>query len=375
MATWITKLDPEPGAGGPRLAVKDAIDVAGVPTTVGCAAIADDAQPAAADAPCVARAREGGARIVGKTNLHELCFGTTGVNPWFGTPVNPVDAERVPGGSSSGSAVAVATGEADIAYGTDTGGSVRIPAACCGVVGLKTTWGRVPLVGVWPLAPSLDTVGPLARDVAGIVSAMALLDPAFDTGTTTAAAAAQTVGRLRVPGVRPDFDGAVDAALREAELDVVDIDLEGWDAAAAALFPIINAEAWASDRHLVEGAPNGAEPRLGADVLARLGYGRTVAAADVAKARADQQAWQYELTRTFTRVEVLVLPTLDDHPPTVEEASTSVRSMGTLTRPFNVAGTPALALGNLQLVAPWHREDLLCATAARIEEAIGGHVG
>jgi amidase len=370
VATWITRLDPEPTAGGPRLAVKDAIDVAGVPTTVGCAAIADDAQPAAVDAPCVARARERGARIVGKANLHELCFGTTGVNPWFGTPVNPLDPSRVPGGSSSGSAVAVATGEADIAYGTDTGGSVRIPAACCGVVGLKTTWGRIPLDGVWPLAPSFDTVGPLARDVAGIVTAMALLDPAFDTSAMPAPA--QTVARLRVPGVRPDIDDMVDAALREAELDIVDIELAGWDAAAAALFPIINAEAWGSDRPLVDGE---AEPRIGADVLARLGYGRTVSPADVAKARADQQAWQHEITVAFTRVELLALPTLDDHPPTVEEAATSTRSMGTLTRPFNVAGTPAIALGNLQLVAPWHREDLLCATAAHVEEAIRGRVG
>jgi len=370
MATWITRLDPEPTAGGPRLAVKDAIDVAGVPTTVGCAAIADDAQPAAADASCVARARERGARIVGKTNLHELCFGTTGVNPWFGTPVNPLDPDRVPGGSSSGSAVAVATGEADIAYGTDTGGSVRIPAACCGVVGLKTTWGHIPLGGVWPLAPSLDTVGPLARDVAGVVIAMALLDPAFDKNATISPA--HTVGRLRVPGVRSDIDAAVDAALREAELDLVDVHLEGWDAAANALFPIINAEAWESDRHLVESK---AEPRIGADVLARLGFGRTVSPADVATARADRAAWRLELADVFTRVELLALPTLDDVPPTVEEAAATTRSMGALTRPFNVAGTPAIALGNLQLVAPWHREDLLCATAARVEEAIGGRVG
>ena len=91
----------------------------------------------------------------------------TGVNPWYGTPVNPLDPALVPGGSSSGSAVAVATGEADVAYGSDTGGSVRIPAACCGIAGLKTTWGRIPLDGVWPLSPSFDTVGPMARDVAG----------------------------------------------------------------------------------------------------------------------------------------------------------------------------------------------------------------
>lgn len=372
MATWITRLDPDLTATGPRLAVKDAIDLAGVPTTVGCAAIADRAEPATRDATCVQRARARGARIVGKANLHELCFGTTGVNRWYGTPVNPRHPDRVPGGSSSGSAVAVAADEADVAFGTDTGGSIRIPAASCGVVGLKTTWRRIPLEGVWPLAPSLDTVGPLARDVSGIVAGMQLLDPTFDPGTATAASTAVTIGRLRVPGVRPDIDDAVDAALRDAELELVDVHLGGWDAAGDALLMIIGAEAWASDRHLVESTP---EPSIGGEVLQRLCLGGDVSPPQLARARDDQVAWQLELTEAFTRVELLVLPTLDDDPPLLEDAVTSTRSLGRLTRPFNVAGTPALALGNLQLVAPWNREDLLCATAARIEEAIGGRVG
>src|SRR5687768_561890 len=132
-ATWITKLDPATDADGLRVAVKDAIDVEGVPTTVGCAAVADVAEPAVADADCVATARVAGARMVGKANLHELCFGTHGGNPWFGHPVNPIAPDRLVGGSSSGSAVAVATDEADVGYGTDTGGSVRLPAACCGI--------------------------------------------------------------------------------------------------------------------------------------------------------------------------------------------------------------------------------------------------
>src|SRR6202044_1310543 len=107
-------------------------------------------------------------RIVGKANLNELALGASGVNEYFGTPVNPLDPGLVPGGSSSGSAVAVAGGEADLAYGSDTGGSVRVPAAFCGITGLKTTHGRIPLAGVWPLAPSMDTIGPMARDVAGV---------------------------------------------------------------------------------------------------------------------------------------------------------------------------------------------------------------
>src|SRR5712672_4536471 len=175
--TWMVRLDA--AGDGPRLAVKDCIDMAGLPTTVGCQLIAEQASPAAADAPVVAAARRAGARIVGKTNLTELCWSASGVNPWSGTPPNPLDPRRLPGGSSSGSAAAVAAGEADVALGTDTGGSVRIPAACCGIAGLKTTWGRVPLTGVWPLAPSLDTVGPMAADVAGLIAGMALLEPGF----------------------------------------------------------------------------------------------------------------------------------------------------------------------------------------------------
>jgi amidase len=170
MATFITKLD-QPGSG-PRVAVKDIIDVVGVPTTCGSRALERIQEAARKDASCLAGCRAADARLVGKANLHELAMLPIGTNPWFGTPVNPLDSTLIPGGSSSGSAVAVATGEADVALGSDTGGSVRIPAACCGVSGLKTTHGRIPLDGVWPLAPSLDTIGPLAVDVAGLVLGM-----------------------------------------------------------------------------------------------------------------------------------------------------------------------------------------------------------
>jgi amidase len=130
MATFITRI---PGSGdGVRLAVKDLIDVAGVPTTAGSRALAAVTVSPERDAPCLAGARAAGARIVGKTNLNELAYGASGVNEYFGTPVNPLDPSRIPGGSSSGSAVAVAGGEADLAYGSDTGGSIRVPAAFCG---------------------------------------------------------------------------------------------------------------------------------------------------------------------------------------------------------------------------------------------------
>ena len=176
--------------------------------------------PAHLDAAVVSAARAAGARIVGKTSLTELCWSVSGINQWSGTPVNPRDPLRVPGGSSSGSAVAVARGEADIAFGTDTGGSVRIPAACCGVVGLKTAWGRVPLKGVYPLAPSLDTVGPLGPDVAAVEAGMRLMAPGFtvpDWGGSLVA------GRIEVDAgddVDPRITAAVDQALAVAGVTV-----------------------------------------------------------------------------------------------------------------------------------------------------------
>src|SRR5437016_4726078 len=184
MTTFITRLDAS--GSGPRLAVKDLIDVEGVPTTAGSRAVERSAKPAEADAPCLRGARAAGARVVGKANLHELAMLPFGTNPWFGTPVNPLDSALIPGGSSSGSAVAVATDEADVALGSDTGGSVRIPSACCGVSGLKTTFGRIPIDGVWPLAPSFDTVGPIARDFAGVTLGMQLLEPGFTPRETAA---------------------------------------------------------------------------------------------------------------------------------------------------------------------------------------------
>src|SRR2546430_14009821 len=139
--TWIVRLDA-PG-DGPRLAVQDCIDVEGRPTTAGCQVVAEQASPAAADAPVVATARRAGARIVGKTNLTELCWSGSGVNSWSGTPVNPLDPGRLPGGSSSGSAGAVAAGGADGAPRPATGGAVRVPPACCGGARPKATLGPI----------------------------------------------------------------------------------------------------------------------------------------------------------------------------------------------------------------------------------------
>src|SRR5437764_6863219 len=250
MATFITRLEPR--GSGPRVAVKDIIDVAGVPTTAGCRAIASAAEAAQRDAACLAGCRTADARLVGKAKLHELAMLPLGTNPWFGTPVNPLDAGLIPGGSSSGSAVAVATGEADVALGSDTGGSIRIPSACCGTAGLKTTYGRVPVDGVWPLAPSLDTIGPMAATVGGLVSGMRLLEPGF----TVAGSAAQTIGRLRT-SAQPEIEDAIDKALKAAGFDVVTLDWDGFEAGTNIFTAIFLAEAWDTDHALAEAHPDG----------------------------------------------------------------------------------------------------------------------
>ncbi|MDA8343058.1 MAG: amidase, partial [Actinomycetota bacterium] len=252
MATFITRSDQS--GPGVRVAVKDVIDMVGLPTTAGSRAVATTAPVAARDASCLQglRAAEasGAVCFVGKTNLHELAFGVTGINPWFGTPRNPRDHRRVPGGSSSGSAVAVADGEADLALGTDTGGSIRIPAACCGIVGLKPTWGRVDLEGVWPLAPTLDTVGPMARGVAGVAVGLAWLAPEAVGPARSALSSPPRIGRIRLPA-RPEVDEALDRALLAAGMLCSDVDVPGWRQAEHATRVVMGHEAAGLHGHLV----------------------------------------------------------------------------------------------------------------------------
>ncbi len=366
MTTFITRYDTS--GPGVRLAVKDLIDMAGQPTTAGCRAVAQRAEPAQADAACLAGARAAGARIVGRTNLHELALGVTGINPWYGTPVNPLDPALVPGGSSSGSAVAVATGEADVAYGSDTGGSVRIPAACCGIAGLKTTWGRVPLDGVWPLSPSFDTIGPMARTVAGLVVGMELLEPGF----RAADRADMTIARLRVP-TDPLIDAAIDAALASAEWSCADLDLPEWDAATMHAGLLLVVEAWESNKELVALDPDG----IGDDVRQRLTMGSTFDATTVAAAWAGQRAWQATLDELFTRVDLLVTPTLTIFPPALDDGSELLVARCTI--PVNLAGVPALALpvpteaplpASIQLIGPAGGEERLLAAGAWLEESM-----
>jgi amidase len=367
--TFITRYDTS--GPGVRLAVKDLIDMAGEVTTAGCRAVARRAEPAAQDAACLKGARDAGARIVGRTNLHELALGVTGVNPWYGTPVNPLDPALVPGGSSSGSAVAVATGEADVAYGSDTGGSVRIPAACCGVAGLKTTWGRIPLDGVWPLAPSFDTVGPMARDVGGLVTGMQLLEPGFkaaDAGDVSEA----TVARLPVDA-DPAITAAIDRALHQVGWDCDDLVVAGWDDALTQAGLLLVVEAWQSDGALVAEDPEG----IGDGVRARLELGGAFDDAVVRAAWDTQRAWQATLERALERVDFIVTPTLTIFPPRPEEGDDLLVSRCTL--PANLAGVPALSLpvptggrlpASLQLIGAAGSEERLLAAGAMLERAV-----
>src|SRR4249920_1983216 len=164
---------PETIANGRRLAVKDLLDAAGLTTTYGSIIYADHVPERSAEA--VTRLEAAGYANVGKTNLHEFAYGITSVNPHFGTVPNPRSPGRMAGGSSGGSAAAIAAGLAECALGTDSGGSIRIPAACCGIVGFKPTYGAVSLEGCFPLAPSFDHVGPMARNVRGCVELQQVL--------------------------------------------------------------------------------------------------------------------------------------------------------------------------------------------------------
>jgi aspartyl-tRNA(Asn)/glutamyl-tRNA(Gln) amidotransferase subunit A len=176
VSIFITEV--EPAGAGPTLAVKDIFDTAGVRTTYGSAVFREHVPERTACA--VALLEDAGYAVVGKANLHEFAWGITSENDHYGWVPNPIADGRVAGGSSGGSAAALAAGLVDAALGSDSGGSIRIPAACCGVVGLKTTFGLVPIDGCWPLAPSYDTAGPMARDVEGCERMMEAMAPGYE---------------------------------------------------------------------------------------------------------------------------------------------------------------------------------------------------
>src|ERR1700722_3739116 len=370
--TWIVRLDDvAAGTPGVRLAVKDCIDVAGLPTTVGGPVIADRARPAERDAAVVAAARRSGAQIVGKTNLSELCWSSAGTNDWSGTPVNPLDPRRLPGGSSSGSAVAVAVGEADVALGTDGAGSSRVPAACCGVVGLKTTWGRVPMDGAYPLAPSVDTIGLLGGDVAAAELGMRLIEPGFAVKTCELRAA--RVRPQTEPEVDPAVNAAIDSALASAGIAATEI--EGLDFAAAntAGSLLIDVEAYQATKYLM---PDLA--RLSPHTQRNMLQAAAVTADQVAAANRTRAGVRRWFDGMLARHPFLAWPTMMGAPPLIGEPQRIHLTL--LTMPANLAGLPALALpvpggpaglpASLQLIGPPGSEEQLISLGRVIEAAL-----
>ena len=244
---------------GLPVSIKNLCDVAGETTLAGSKALSD-APPAAEDAPVVARLRAAGAVIVGSTNMSEFAFSGVGFNPHYGTPGNPADRKRVPGGSSSGAAVSVADRMAVAALGTDTGGSVRIPAAVCGIVGFKPTARRVPIDGVVPLSTSLDSIGPLANSV----ECCAIVDAVFAGEPIAVPSPVPLAGlRLAVPMhfVMDDLEPVVAAAFERAlkALSGIGVKIEHIDLPELNELNTINArgtfaasEAYAWHRTLIE---------------------------------------------------------------------------------------------------------------------------
>ncbi|WP_434287799.1 amidase [Celeribacter sp. SCSIO 80788] len=362
MTTYVCPLDLGP-ADGITVAIKDTIDVKGVPTRAGSKAL-DDAAPATAHAEVVARLLKAGARIVGKTTLHELAFGVSGINDYAGTAVNVNFPDLIPGGSSSGSAAAVAEGSARIALGTDTGGSVRIPAACCGVYGLKPTYGRVSRKGVMPEVTSLDCVGPFANTVADIEWAMSAIDPTFAPEEVTNA----RIGYL--PGqASPEIDAMVRGALSHESITVDDIALPAFMEAFTAGVAIINAENWAAL------GPIQTTGKVNPDVGDRIYAARLVTPEEVAASEEVRARITAEIDALFESFDVIALPTLSEAPPTLERARTDPTAVAVTrnVRAFNLSGHPALAMPlgalngapvSLQLVGPKGRDALVCAVAA-----------
>lgn len=358
----------------PTIAIKDTIDIAGHATRGASAALAD-APPAERHAHAVQRLLDTGWRIVGKANMHELAFGMTGINDYTGTPGNPQDPTRIPGGSSSGSAAAVGFGLAHAALGTDTGGSIRGPAACCGVIGLKPTFGRVPRDGVAPTESTLDCVGPFAREMHTLVAVMEAIAPAFDRDRAQAADHGLRIGIATVPA-RADIAAAVAAAVERAGNRTLPVELMRLGEAFDAGLAVINAETSRAFGHLV------GTGKLGADLEARLRAAAATPSESLAAAERVRSAFTDEVDRLLERTDLLVMPTLPDFPITVEQArgGCSVIAMSSLIRPFNLSGHPALSLpvpvagttlkAGLQIVGRHGDDERVCAFAAQLEQVL-----
>jgi len=358
-----------PATAGVRLAVKDLFDTAGVRTTYGSAIFADHVPEATA--PAVERLEAAGYVSVGKTNLHEFAWGITSENEHYGWVPNPAAPGRTPGGSSGGNAAALVLGDADAAIGTDSGGSVRIPAACTGTVGFKPTHGLVPLEGCWPLAPSFDHAGPMARDVATCERMMEVLAPGF------APAAAPDLADLRV-GVAW-LDGAeplVRARVEEAAAHF------GAAEPTALPFPDRTYPAFsreAADVHRELFAARRAD--YGENVAFKLEGAIQVTVDRAEQAAAERERYCEQVAALADGFDLLVTPTLEWVAPPAGVGDLAIRDrMIKLTYPFNATGVPALALpagsaedglpASVQLVGRTGDDALVLAAGRALEAAL-----
>lgn len=382
---------------GMPLSIKDLIDMSGQPTTA--ASRVRVGHRATSDAPVLARLVAAGGVVVGKCNLHEFAFGTTGEDSAFGPTRNPRAIGHMAGGSSSGSAASVAAGMALASVGTDTGGSIRIPAAACGIVGLKPTLGELDLDGIMPLAPTLDHVGPLGLtvdDVAIVYRVMAgdYVATEETPGHGPTSDHRHSAARLGVPSryfldlldmdVRRDFERTV-ARLRDAGCSIDEVSIPHADTIATTYRHTQLYEAFQVHQRTLETRADAYSP----DVHARLLSGHALSEQDYQRAQQDRQVLRAEVDTALQRVSAIVLPTLAFPAPPlgsehvlldgqiVDLRSASLR----LTQLFNLTGHPAVSLpsgttpGGLpcatQLVGKRNETAVLLELAARYELVIG----
>jgi aspartyl-tRNA(Asn)/glutamyl-tRNA(Gln) amidotransferase subunit A len=358
----ITWVDPPARAAttgplaGRTLLVKDLIDTAGVRTTYGSRIHADHVPTRTATA--AQRLLDAGAVLVGKANLTEYAWGVLGSNPWYGTVHNPVHPGRTTGGSSSGNAAALAAGMCDLGLGSDTGCSIRLPSACCDTVGLKTRWGTLPVDGIFPLCPTLDTVGPMARSVADVALMWSVLrgEPAPEPRLEGV-----TVGLLtRPPSVG---DGRHVEPSDAAERWVAGLERLGARVVATSI-PDPTANTWplffheAAESHRATFPSRAAE--YGDNIRHKLELAQGYDAGVVAAAYRALEEWR----RYRPEVDLLVSPcyVIDLPPEDCDELEVRIPFSAWL-RWVNLIGWAGLAIGNLQLIAP-HDETVLAAGLA-----------
>ncbi|HEY2382344.1 MAG TPA: amidase [Terriglobia bacterium] len=335
---------------GAPISVKDLYDTKGVRTTAGARLYANRIPDE--DAAAVTRLKRAGATIIGKTNLHEFAYGVTTVNPHFGTALNPWHRAHIAGGSSGGSAVAVAWSMGLGSLGTDTGGSIRIPAALCGIVGLKPTYGKVSVKGIIPLSCSLDHAGPMTRTVE---DAALLLQVITEENIPSPKYIDSLTGDIRnirigIPHtyfyeqLDPDVATAVRKGLGSMErlgAKIVDVGLATVPAHSGAWVQIASPEAYAyHERHLEEHGE-----LYGADVRTRLESGRTLLSVDYVRACEVRRQIQSECAKAFEKCDVMVTPTVPIPAPRIDALNqTAIAALGRFTRYFNLAGVPAISV-------------------------------